>query len=204
MRGGRALIGITQRVDMANPHRERRDVLDQRWISFLGNCGYALAPIPNEPGAVLEWLERIRPQGIILSGGNDLANLGGDAPERDETEAATLEWAVRSHIPVLGICRGMQFLLHRSGAKLQKRTGHVAVRHEIDGTIGRDVNSFHSWCVTEVPAEWQVLGRCDDGSIEAVQHLSLPHAAIMWHPERESPFRQEDIHWIKSHFGSTG
>jgi hypothetical protein len=34
--------------------------------------------------------------GLVLTGGNDLAVLGGDAPERDAVENALLDWAERA------------------------------------------------------------------------------------------------------------
>jgi gamma-glutamyl-gamma-aminobutyrate hydrolase PuuD len=40
--------------------------------------------------------------GLVLTGGNDLAALGGDAPERDTIENALPDFAERRKLPVLG------------------------------------------------------------------------------------------------------
>jgi putative glutamine amidotransferase len=42
--------------------------------------------------------------GIVLTGGNDLTAYGGDAPDRDATETALLDFAERRNLPVLGVC----------------------------------------------------------------------------------------------------
>ena len=40
-------IGITQRVDAMGPHKELRDALDQRLISWVIESGCNPIPIPN-------------------------------------------------------------------------------------------------------------------------------------------------------------
>ena len=42
--------------------------------------------------------------GLVLTGGNDLAVLGGDTPERDAVESEVLNHAERRRLPVLGVC----------------------------------------------------------------------------------------------------
>ena len=56
--------------------------------------------------------------GLVLTGGNDLAALGGDAPERDATENAVLDVAESRGLPVLGVCRGMQVVQQRCAIPL--------------------------------------------------------------------------------------
>ena len=132
--------------------------------------------------------------GIVLTGGNDLVACGGDAPERDETETALLDCAERRGLPVLGVCRGMQMILHRFGTRLDRVQGHVTPRHRIS-IEGRsvEVNSFHNFGATEVHPplkSWAIAG---DGVIEAVQHEGGRMMGVMWHPERVEPFSAEDI-----------
>ena len=81
------LIFVTQRIDEAVSYAERRDALDQRWAVLLEKLGCAALPVPNHPKTAAALLERVRPDGILLTGGNDPASCGGNAPERDETDA---------------------------------------------------------------------------------------------------------------------
>jgi hypothetical protein len=59
--------------------------------------------LPNVTEGARELCDRTGIAGLVLTGGNDLAALGGDAPERDTTENALLDFAERRKLPVLGV-----------------------------------------------------------------------------------------------------
>jgi putative glutamine amidotransferase len=187
------LIAVSQRVDIFPERQERRDALDQRYAALLAACGCRCLPVPNLGAAVAGWLAALPVDGLLLSGGNDLAALGGDAPERDATEAAMLAHARRNNLPLVGICRGMQFLAHALGGTLERRANHAGTRHAVTGEIAATVNSFHTWCITSLPADFDLLARAADGSIEAMLHRTEPLLGLMWHPEREHPYAADDL-----------
>jgi putative glutamine amidotransferase len=60
--------------------------------------------------------------------------------------------------------------------------------------LGRTVNSFHASAITEesLGERLAVVAFAPDGTIEAVRHRQLPWMGIMWHPEREAPFSEDD------------
>lgn len=191
---------VSQRVEVIKSYGERRDCLDQNWCRFLGECGCLPVPVMNR-GEDLEALaEAVKPGGILLTGGNDLSSYGGDAPERDETERRLIRLGLEREIPVLGVCRGFQMVTDYFGGKLERVTGHVACRHRILGAFEREVNSFHNMAALEVPGELEVLARTADGVAEAVRHREHKILAVMWHPEREAPFRREDIELVTDFF----
>jgi gamma-glutamyl-gamma-aminobutyrate hydrolase PuuD len=185
-------VGVTQRVVVDPPHGTRRDCLDQVWVKFLLGCGLIPIPIPNSVDAALTICESV--QGIVLTGGNDLAAYGGDAPERDETETALLDLAERKNLPVLGVCRGMQVIQHRFGSRLQRVHGHVAPRQRIS-IDGRsvEVNSFHNFGAMEVYPPLVTWAIADDGVVKAVRHTERRMTGVMWHPERLEPFASDDV-----------
>ena len=191
---------VTQRV-VQEPGGERRDALEQAWHAFLERCGLAALLVPNH----LQSAERILREGsfagALLTGGNDLATHGGDAPERDRVEALLLQHALRERLPVLGVCRGMQVVLEHFGVTQVPVADHVAPRQEIlvEG-LPEQVNSFHRWGCRETCAELEVWARAPDGVVKAVRHLSLPVTGIMWHPERLRPFREEDVALFRATF----
>lgn len=194
---------VTQRVDVYPDRNERRDALDQKLVAFLAACGCLAIPAPNAPDLAAPLFRLVKPHGVILSGGNDLADLGGNAPERDATEAALVDAAAAGAVPVVGICRGMQFLVHRSGGTLEKIPGHVATRHALT-LPAREVNSFHNWAVVKCGADWSAVAFAPDGSVEHARCPSLRQTAIMWHPEREREFAAEDIGLFREALGIAG
>jgi putative glutamine amidotransferase len=187
------LVLVTQRVDVVAARGERRDALDQRLAAWLAAAGATPLPVPNDPAIALALYRSLPVAGLVLSGGNDLAALGGDAPERDATERALAREARRDGKPVLGICRGLQFLVHEAGGALARVDGHVATRHALSGDGPAEVNSFHGWAVTALPAGWQARATAPDGTIEMATADGGRTLGIMWHPEREAAFAEPDL-----------
>lgn len=195
-------ILASQRIDVFPPHGERRDNLDRRWTEFGAACGLLLVPVPNEPAAARALAGALRPRGVLLTGGANIASHGGDSPERDATEDALVQLAGHAGLPVLGVCRGMQFLLSRMGAELSAMEGHVGASHPITCAGRRmEVNSYHRLGVRPpLPIGLVPLAVADDGSIEAFRHAASPVGGIMWHPERESPPLARDVALVRRFF----
>jgi N5-(cytidine 5'-diphosphoramidyl)-L-glutamine hydrolase len=187
------LIAVSHRVDIADPDEERRDCLDQRWVAYLQECGLTPLPIYNHIGAAAHLLQTCPVSGILLTGGNSLVEYGGNAPERDKTEIFLIDFAIKNQLPLLGICRGMQMIQHYFGAKLEKIEGHVGCDHNI--TINQTtikVNSYHNFGTKSESVTLKTLAKSMDGVIEAICHTDYSIEGIMWHPERNSPFKEFD------------
>jgi N5-(cytidine 5'-diphosphoramidyl)-L-glutamine hydrolase len=195
------VVAITQRVVIVPEYGERRDCLDQAWPRFLAACGLTPLPLPNVLEVALELSASADAGGLVLTGGNDLASCGGDAPERDAAEFALLDWAERRGLPVLGVCRGMQVIQQRFGIGLHRVEGHVA-RSQLIRIAGgpRDVNSFHHFAAFESRPPLDVWAVADDGVVKAIRHSTLPITGIMWHPERCSPFSPADMELFREVF----
>lgn len=195
----RKLIAITQRVEYIEAIGERRDALSQEWAALAEACGFLPLPLPNCLDTVQELLAVLPVEGILLTGGNDLAAYGGDAPERDEVERYLIRAAMEKRIPLLGVCRGMQMVLDYFGTPLQRVEGHIRVEHPLDS--GETANSFHSWGAVECRAPLTAKAWSSDGVLEAASHQEYPWInGIMWHPERYHPVRPQDIERIKEVF----
>jgi gamma-glutamyl-gamma-aminobutyrate hydrolase PuuD len=190
----RPVVGVTQRVDFFPDRQETRDGLDQRLIDWIASSGGIPVPVPNlaaDDRALEDWLTRISPDALILSGGNDI----GRVERRDFLETALLSWAEANRKPVLGLCRGMQMMGVHAGGELIEVDGHVRTRHRISAPTDwpGEVNSYHKWTFLEVPPGYAILAKTDDGAIEAMRHEGLPWEGWMWHPERDLPFSSMDM-----------
>lgn len=195
-------VAVTQRVSVTPAYGERRDCLDQGWTRFLAACRLLPVLVPNVPETAVALCERAGVAGLILTGGNDLAELGGDAPERDATESRLLDWAECLGLPVLGVCRGMQMLQRRFLNVLDRVEGHVTPRQviRVNGER-REVNSYHNFASHEARPPLEVWALADDGVVKAVRHSAQPINGIMWHPERQFPFSPADVELFQRVFG---
>ena len=205
-------LGVTQRVDVIEEYGERRDCLDQAWTDLLESWGYQLIPLPDTVANPQEYLDSMAVDGLVLSSGNDLANLDDPtqpAPERDAFERAALEWAINRGIPAIGICRGFELLNDYFGGTLSTVDDHVATEHTISfesAILNRtqtanvdlpnkaQVNSYHNYGLTrtDVADDLAVLATASDDTVEAIVHTKRPLIGIMWHPERDTPSTELD------------
>ncbi|WP_339071124.1 gamma-glutamyl-gamma-aminobutyrate hydrolase family protein [Pseudomonas idahonensis] len=207
-------IAVTQRVEWVQDYNERRDCLDQQWAVLLEQFAADAVAVPNGLHDPQGWVARQQVAGLVLTGGNDLDCLPSasrSAPERDATEAALLAWAVRTRLPVLGVCRGMQMLNHFLGGSLTPVAGHIGARHAVTAlrddprfSAYRVVNSFHGWGMRTVDLAPELLAQvcAEDGTVEAFTHNHLPWIGLMWHPEREAPFSPLDTQLVRQLFES--
>jgi putative glutamine amidotransferase len=196
-------VAITQRVSVVSPYGERRDCLDQAWTRFLSACSLLPVLLPNVTEAALALCERSSIAGLVLTGGNDLAELGGDAPERDAVENALLDLAERRGLPVLGVCRGMQVIQQRFAVPLRRVEGHVS-QHQVIRIDGepKDVNSYHHFGSFESRPPLDVWAVAADGVVKAIRHSARPVTGIMWHPERVAPFSPADVALFRQVFAA--
>lgn len=157
--------------------------------------------------------------GIIFSGGADIDPdyLGEQPhpsisvnPQRDYPEVALVRMANARHIPIMGICRGIQIIAAALGGTMYQ---DLATQHEGNSvnhdqseprgiathnvTIDPDsvlhsimkvsclkVNSFHHQAVKSVPEGFKVTALSDDNVIEAMEMTgSCEILAMQWHPE---------------------
>lgn len=206
-------IVITQRIVENSSYYEVRDCLDVRWASFLSNIDLLPIILPSQYDFNV-YFDELKIDGIIFSGGNDLSAYSENETDkkRDELEGRLVKYAIEKSIPILGICRGMQFIGNYFGLKLEKIDGHVGQRHEIiinekskyyyDLRGKYQVNSYHSYGFKELKDEFIATAVSKDGLIEAIEHKYYNIFLKMWHPEREAPFSKQDLEFVRKYFSN--
>lgn len=211
------VVAVSQRVVDVAGRGELRDCLDQQWAVWLQSIGLYAVPVPNRVDSVVEFLNVVRPIGVVLTGGNNLALpvYNGAAPvgdaygTRDDTERALVDYARRGNLPILGCCRGLQFLNAYFGGRLSRMTTspvrHVAAEHTVTLADGRfreiagdallTVNSYHDFGITRTDVAEPLVPIATseaDATVEAVVHRTEPVIGIMWHPERRNAAAEFD------------
>lgn len=191
------LIAVTMLRLFDARRREWRDAVDERWSIFLRHCNILPLYLPNNPEVAEKLLDRLQPNGVLLTGGGSCQALSGFSDWRDDTEDLLLQWAQRQGVPALGVCRGMQVMVSRAGGILEPVKNHVGV-HEIyyQGQLRR-VNSFHEYGFRVVPSSYEINGISRDGVIEAVRSKKSDHFGIMWHPERNKNMEDTDLSLVR-------
>ena len=201
-------ILLSQRVDSIPSRGETRDAVDRRWIDLLHAAGILAIAAPNYPEIIPHMIDDLSPEGILLTGGNNLTAYGGDTPERDETESILIRWALDRKKPVLGVCRGTQMLLHYFGGRLRPVEGHAGARNRIRGVLpgleGKEceLGCYHDFGFFEkdMPEALEPLAYSPDGCVEAFRHRQARILAIMWHPEREAAYRNQYTQFLRDYF----
>jgi len=201
-----------------------RDALENDYVKYYEKFGVTLVPIPNVSKNLDMYFEKMPLKGIILTGGNDVNPLlYGKKPknedfseDRDNTEKRLIEIAIKRKLPLLGNCRGSQFINVFFGGSLiqniKEKTGvgHVAVTHSvkiIDQKVaeffnkkGFTVNSYHNHGIDKnsLSAELKPFAVTEDGIIEGIYHPKYPIAGVLWHPERDGSDEEFDRKLVKS------
>lgn len=157
--------------------------------------------------------------GFLFTGGADLSpELYGEKPlpctgdcvkDRENTELALMKAVLKKGKPVLGICRGMQFLNVYFGGSLfqdvleQKPGSHIHWQKKpyetpshtdslipdtpLQTLLEKDtlpVNSMHHQGIKEIGQDLLPMAISDDGLVEAIYHTGYPFVwGLQWHPE---------------------
>ena len=226
------LVGLSTYVADARwaTWERRAAVLPQAYFELVAAAGgrpLLLPPPSTGPGGPEAGADEVVAvlDGLVLTGGGDVDPLaygadpapevGGVDPNRDASERALLEAALRVDLPVLAICRGCQVLNVELGGTLHQHlpdvVGHLDHRsapfvfgdvevETVPGTIAAAVFGTTPTVLCSHHQAIRDLGRglvqtasTHDGVIEAIE---LPSArfvlGVQWHPEEQMDQRPFD------------
>ena len=98
-------------------------------------------------------------------------------------------------IPIFGVCLGLQGIVEYFGGKLGQldypQHGKPAIVNILEksplfkGMQDKfNVGRYHSLYAENIPDELSVTARTDDGVVMAIEHKTLPIAAVQFHPNQ--------------------
>ncbi len=137
------------------------------------------------PDTPWEKIEKLKPRGVILS--------GGPASVYEPGAPLTPSWVLEKNLPVLGICYGMQALAHQLGGKVapaeRREYGHAVVHQgDIESPIFFGVPpSIPVWMshgdrIMRMPPGFQSIAYSDNSPLAAMSNGGNI-VALQFHPE---------------------
>jgi len=207
-------IGFTSRIVFAENYNEERDALSHDWTKFSESIDITPVSIPNNLVNIEDFILETNLRAIILTGGGDCPASIDDFDKsidrkRNVTELKIIEYSIKNHVPLIGICRGFQILNIFFGGTLTRNIfDHKKINNdhvnsetiiklvnldlsEDPEDIIRSVKCFHNDGIisSDLSQDLIPFATAENGNlIEAFRHKNLPIIGVQWHPEREATF----------------
>jgi putative glutamine amidotransferase len=179
-----------------------------RAVARAGGVPVMLPPLAGVVADVAGLIGRV--DAVVLHGGGDVdprhygqeqtaEQVSGIVAEHDAVELAVAKEAIARDLPLLGICRGIQVLNVAMGGTLVQHIGsedHWRQYHPvtleagsrlakaIGGEVATRCHSIHHQALDIVADGLSVVGRGEDGMLEAVEATEARWVVgVQWHPE---------------------
>ncbi len=138
-------------------------------------------------GFEAELLDDLRPDVVVLS--------PGPGEPKDFRLSTTIAQAIERNIPLFGVCLGLQGIVEHFGGQLGVLDYPMHGKPSLIHTTGKGLfanlpRSFRAGRYHSLFAKPPLLPQCleatahtEDGVIMAIEHVTLPIAAVQFHPE---------------------
>lgn len=131
-----------------------------------------------------EDIDSFSPKAIILS--------GGPSSVYDKDAYSLSEDIINSGLPVLGICYGLQLLVHNMGGNIVSKNrgeyGLSRVSFEPAGIFSGLKSRSNVWMshgdeIDSLSDNWMVLAKSENNVVAGISHKFLPYFGVQFHPE---------------------
>jgi anthranilate synthase/aminodeoxychorismate synthase-like glutamine amidotransferase len=164
-------------------------------VQYLGQCGAEILVKRNDEITVEE-IERLRPDGIMLSPGPCTPKESGICLDILRAALSAESKPSAFGVPLFGVCLGHQAIGHVAGGVVKQARNIMhgkasMVKHDGKGLFAGMPNPFrairyHSLVVTKdsvPPGFYATAFAEDDGEIMGLRHERLPIEGVQFHPE---------------------
>ena len=179
-----------------------RALLESLWLAGADPATLLAAPAPDG----MDWASRLQGlDGVLLCGGADIdPRLYGETEIhsevydvdalQDEADLSLAAYCFEQGVPTLAICRGLHIVnVLRGGSLVQHMDDHhrhvvhdVVIQRGPEGIEPGPITAscYHHQCIDRLGSGLGVVGRAEDGTIEAVTIDSAGWGfGVQWHPE---------------------
>lgn len=166
------------------------------FVDFLDSFVHTLASYVRQTGAEVTTVRADFPDALFQSLKPDLVFLSpGPGTPTERGVQSVIARCIERHLPLFGVCLGLQGLAEVFGAQLGTLSTPMhgkpsAIQHNGTGIFRNLPNPFsagryHSLYVQpdSLPPDLRITARAQDGTIMGLEHVSLPAAAVQFHPE---------------------
>lgn len=182
--------------------------IEKNWVDYANKLKFNLI-IYNYDKNFFK-INKKKINGVIFSGGNDIYFQKKTKNNflREKFETIVLKKVLKIKIPILGVCRGFQFINNFFKGNQINIKNHVRTNHEIiinnfffKKNTRMNVNSFHKFAIMKVHNQLKATGiHKNDHSIEIAESKKLNVLCMMFHPERKNKSQEAIDKYLKFFF----
>lgn len=157
---------------------------------------HTLADYFRQTGASVTTLRHTHARAALRNDPPDLLVLSpGPGRPADFDVGGSVQAALDLGVPVFGVCLGLQGMVEHFGATLDRLPEPMhgkasSLRHQGSGLFdglpqGMRAGRYHSLVARRdsLPPDLRVTAETEDGTVMAIEHRSLPLAAVQFHPK---------------------
>ncbi len=189
-----AVSTLSLGIQEANPAAGKRVLLIDYEDSFV----HTLANYIRQTGATVTTLRHGFAESVFDEEKPDLVVLSPGPGKPSDFHLSDAIFACKKrHIPLFGVCLGLQGIVEAHGGKLgvldypqHGKTSQVSIMDADSVTFKNlpesfEVGRYHSLYALQesLPKELKVTAMSEDGVIMGIEHKTLPIAAVQFHPE---------------------
>ncbi len=205
-------VAVVTRKTLNSNYNETYNSISDNWLDFFNELNIEPVFLTDKIKNPISYFKKLNCSCLFLLNGEDTKLKinkkkfkGGT--NRDFIEFKLLNYCLQQNIPILGICRGHQFINIYFGGKIKKIDNHVNKKHKIKiidksyrKIFKRDyflVNSFHNYGIYKDDLSKELIPwAVAEDTIEGFYNKNYKILSMMWHPERRRLINKYELKLI--------